>query len=109
MALLFARLISFLTPKIWKRDLNSIPLQWLDGKLPMPDIAKILVDNIAARPEADMPHSTFIILEGGSQFIINRFYKAVDLNMKSLFCNNKSNCHIVNHEEAYDKIIYTGT
>ena len=54
----------------------------LDGKLPMPDIARS-ANNIAARPEVDMPHSTFIILEKVDLNLLSIvFYKAVDLNMK---------------------------
>src|SRR5687768_6551443 len=45
--------------KIWQTDLTSVPMAWLEGKLPMPDLSKILLNNILRSGEREMVHSTF--------------------------------------------------
>ena len=32
--------------KVWRRDLKTVPLSWLEGKLPMPSIPEMIYDNI---------------------------------------------------------------
>jgi protoporphyrinogen oxidase len=70
--------------KIWNRDLDSIPLAWLQDKLPMPGIRQILLDNIMRKKEAEMVHSTFYYAaKGGSQFIIDRLAEGLDLRLSN--------------------------
>ena len=58
--------------KIWNRELASIPLAWLDGKLPMISPSDIIEKNIL-KLDDDMVHSSFYYPKhGGSQFIIDR-------------------------------------
>ena len=59
--------------KIWNKDLDEIPIDWLKGKLPMIKPIDILIQNIYASKKDDMSHSTFFYpKKGGSQFIVNR-------------------------------------
>ena len=98
--------------KLWNTELENIPLDWLEGKLPMPNVKEILLNNILRRGETDMVHSTFFYpKENGSQFIINRLSK--DLN---IVCNaevekiemRSTGGWLVNSTDYFDKIIYTG-
>jgi protoporphyrinogen oxidase len=37
--------------KIWNTDLAKVPLEWLNGKLPMPELRKVLLSNILKNEE----------------------------------------------------------
>jgi len=68
--------------KLWNTDLSKVPLEWLDGKLPMPEIKTILSNNVLKREEADMVHSTFYYpVYNGSQFIIDRLAQDLDISL----------------------------
>ena len=59
--------------KIWNRDLSKIPMDWLEGKLPIIDPKEILFKNIFSSIEDNMVHSNFYYPKiEGSQFIVNR-------------------------------------
>lgn len=45
--------------KIWRKDLNSVPLSWLEGKLPMPTVTEMIYNNINHVEEKAFVHSTF--------------------------------------------------
>lgn len=97
--------------KIWQTDLTTVPMNWLEGKLPMPDFNKIFLNNITRAGEKEMVHSTFYYpKKGGSQFIIDRLAEGLMIKAdhpveKFEYRNGK---WTVNGEEAYDQIIYTG-
>jgi protoporphyrinogen oxidase len=40
--------------KIWNTDLSNIPLSWLEGKLPMPNLKEMLLSNIVVEEESSM-------------------------------------------------------
>ena len=68
--------------KIWNTNLSEVPLEWLEGKLPMPKVAEIILSNILKKDEADMVHSTFYYpVKDGSQFIINRLARDLDISL----------------------------
>ncbi len=70
--------------KIWRTDLATIPLAWLEGKLPMPNVREIFVQGILRRAEDRMVHSTFFYpRRGGSQFTINRLAEGLDVRLNS--------------------------
>ena len=97
--------------KIWKIDLAEIPLEWLEGKLPMPNKKDIFLSNIKNKKESEMVHSTFYYpKKGGSQFIIDHLLtdqKVISsYEIKSIeFLENKI---VLNQEHKFDKIIFTG-
>ncbi|HKG70118.1 MAG TPA: NAD(P)-binding protein, partial [Segetibacter sp.] len=68
--------------KIWNTDLSKVPLEWLDGKLPMPQIEEVLLSNILRKEERGTVHSTFYYPKrDGSQFIINRLAQSLDIRV----------------------------
>jgi protoporphyrinogen oxidase len=97
--------------KIWNRDLNSIPLAWLEDKLPMPGIRQILLDNIMRKQETAMVHSTFYYAaKGGSQFIINRLAEGVDLRLSNEVVSITPTASevVINGSIKADHLVYCG-
>jgi len=97
--------------KIWQTDLSKIPLEWLDGKLPMPDLKTILISNIIRSKEENMVHSKFWYpKQGGSQFIIDRLSKGLNINTENPISSIKYNNGklILNNNIFTDNIVYTG-
>lgn len=96
--------------KIWNFDLKQIPLPWLDGKLPMPNLKEIILNNILKKEDNEMVHSTFFYPKvNGSSFIADRLSQDLDI-FYSIPVNE-----IIYHElgwlvngQAFDKVIYTG-
>jgi protoporphyrinogen oxidase len=96
--------------KIWNTDLDAIPMEWLDGKLPMPDFNEIVLTNIIREEEEKMVHSSFFYpKDEGSQFIINRLSENLDIeksfNPDSLKIESQK---IIITNKIFDKVIYTG-
>lgn len=97
--------------KIWKIDLSTVPMPWLEGKLPMPNFEEIVVSNIVREEEDKMVHSTFFYpKEGGSQFIVDKLSK--NLNIRTS-CDVKHivkehNKYKIEGEAGFDRIIYCG-
>ncbi len=70
--------------KIWNTDISKVPLEWLDGKLPMPQIKEVIMSNIIKKEESTMVHASFYYPKrDGSQFIVNRL--AEDQNIRLSF------------------------
>lgn len=96
--------------KIWKYDLSELPLGWLEGKLPMPDLESILNANLFRTAEQQMVHSSFYYpRKGGSQFIADTL--SADLSIRYgykiesfTFENDKWSIE----GEAFDRIVFTG-
>jgi len=98
--------------KIWNMNLDEIPLDWLQGKLPMPNLKEVVLSNMLRKEEDKMVHSSFYYpKEGGSQFIVNRLAEALDISVSytvtSIELNNKKLS--INHgDRITEKLIYTG-
>lgn len=96
--------------KIWNTDLRIVAMEWLDGKLPMPNLSEILLSNIVGEEEGEMVHSTFYYpKEEGSQFIINRLKKNINIinNAPIDYIERRGNKLFLQGHE-FDKIIYCG-
>jgi protoporphyrinogen oxidase len=96
--------------KIWKTDLTLVPMYWLEGKLPMPNIQEIITNFYNPKEESNMVHSTFFYpKEGGSQFIADRLTSNLDVRYNSTIAmlTHKDSKWNVNGEK-YDLVIYTG-
>lgn len=96
--------------KIWKVDLKKIPLKWLEGKLPTPNIPEILVSNIISAEESTMVHSTFWYpKKGGSQFIADTLAKGLTINYdQDVSKIEKRGTKWIINKESFDEVIYTG-
>jgi protoporphyrinogen oxidase len=96
--------------KIWRVNLSTVPMGWLEGKLPMPNYRQILVSNIVQKEESDMVHSHFYYpKQGGSQFIINRLLDNLKVNLSSevkLIAKESDKWKVEGQE--FDHVVYTG-
>ena len=96
--------------KIWNTDLKEVPLDWLDGKLPMPNLKEIFLSNIQRNKESEMVHSTFFYPQkGGSSFIAERLAEGLEIkyntNVKKIsYTGEKWNLN----NQLYDFVVFTG-
>lgn len=96
--------------KVWKRDLTTVPLSWLAGKLPMPTVEEIIYNNFNKASEMTMVHSTFYYAkQNGSQFLADRLAEGLQLKLDSEIkklekIENKWNVN----GELFDKVIFCG-
>ena len=96
--------------KIWRQELTNVPLDWLEGKLPMPTVKEILSANIGQVKEMNMVHSTFLYPQtGGSQFIADSLAKGLDICYNSPISEitRYADKWVLNGEE-FDSIIFCG-
>ena len=96
--------------KVWRRDLSTVPLSWLEGKLPMPTVAEIIFNNIYHVKERQFVHSSFYYPKrGGSQFIADTFAKGLNIQYDTNVDNVKriKDGWIVNGIKC-DRIIFCG-
>lgn len=98
--------------KIWNTDISKVPLEWLDGKLPMPQIRDVIVSNILKKEEAGMVHATFYYpVRNGSQFIVDRLAQGLTINLSSplnKITQSDNGQMVVNDEALTDVLVYCG-
>ncbi len=96
--------------KLWGQSLEDIPLEWLEGKLPMPDITEVILSNIKREEESDMVHATFFYpKKGGSQFIVNRLAEGLEIKTSARIGRITSKATGVDvGGEYFDRVVYTG-
>jgi protoporphyrinogen oxidase len=99
--------------KIWNIDLSQVPLEWLDGKLPMPNLREVLFSNIVKKEESSMVHSTFYYpRKDGSQFIVDRLSRGLSINcsyeVQSIEYTSAKLLSINNGDKVVNSIVYCG-
>lgn len=96
--------------KVWRRELSEIPINWLEGKLPMPSVEEIIYNNFNRIAEKQFVHSTFYYeREGGSQLIADRLSEGIDVRygqeIKQIqYCCTQWQIG----SECYDVIVFCG-
>lgn len=86
--------------KVWRRDLTSVPMSWMEGKLPMPTTQEMRDNNANKVEEKAFVHATFWYEKmNGSQYIADKLAK--DLNIVY-------NTDVTNIEKVGDKWIVCG-
>ena len=66
--------------KIWKCDLTTVPMSWMEGKLPMPTTQEMRDNNTRRIEEKTFVHSTFWSEKNnGSQYIADRLAEGLDI------------------------------
>lgn len=96
--------------KVWRRDLTTVPMSWMEGKLPMPTTQEMRENNANKVEEKAFVHSTFWYEKNnGSQYIADRL--AEELN---IVCNSDiTSIKRVNGKwivcgQEFDKVIFCG-
>lgn len=96
--------------KVWRRDLTTVPMSWMEGKLPMPTTQEMRDNNANKVEEKAFVHSTFWYeKENGSQFIADKLAEGLDIRYNSdiqsiKFVDGK---WLVCGEE-FDKVVFCG-
>lgn len=96
--------------KVWQCDLRTVPLSWLDGKLPMPSVEEMRYNNANKIEEKSFVHSSFYYeKQGGSQFLANRLAEGLDIRYNShvnaIACKDGK---VYMNGEEYDTLVFCG-
>ncbi|RYE37123.1 MAG: UDP-galactopyranose mutase [Sphingobacteriaceae bacterium] len=98
--------------KIWHTDISKVPLEWLDGKLPMPQIKEVIISNIVKKEESTMVHASFYYPKvDGSQFIVNRLARHQNIKLACSVADITMKNGLVsvnNGENEADVLVYCG-
>lgn len=96
--------------KIWRTDLKDIPLEWLEGKLPMPKVHEMLYHNMNHSDDNTFVHSYFYYEKnGGSQFIADRFAKDIDIHYSSNICHiGIEGDGVMINDSFFDFVVFCG-
>jgi protoporphyrinogen oxidase len=97
--------------KIWRTDLSKVSMEWLDGKLPMPDLKSVILSNMMREEEAGMVHATFFYAkENGSQFIVDRLAQGLTIQtgtpVEEVYKEN--GLFTIAGQAGFDKVIFCG-
>ena len=96
--------------KVWRRDLATVPMSWMEGKLPMPTTQEMRENNANKVEEKAFVHSTFWYEKNnGSQYIADKL--AEGLNTK--YNTKIDSIEYKNYKwqicgEEFDKVVFCG-
>ena len=97
--------------KIWRRDLSTVPMSWMEGKLPMPTTQEMRENNANRVEEKAFVHSSFWYEKyGGSQYIADKLAQGLnivydaDVNSIVKVGRQWQVC-----DEMFDKVVYCGS
>lgn len=97
--------------KVWRQELDSIPLSWLEGKLPMPSVEEIIINNFNHVEEKEFVHSTFWYEKiGGSQLICDTMARGLDIRLNASvdsISKTRGGKWLINND-IYDIIVFCG-
>ena len=96
--------------KVWRRDLTTVPMSWMEGKLPMPTTQEMRENNANKVEEKTFVHSTFWYEKmNGSQYIADKLAEGLNIIYNSEITSIKRDGEMwfVCGKE-FDKIIYCG-
>ena len=66
--------------KVWRRDLTTVPMSWMEGKLPMPTTQEMRDNNANKVEEKAFVHSTFWYEKiNGSQYIADKLAEGLNI------------------------------
>lgn len=96
--------------KVWRRDLNTVPMSWMEGKLPMPTTQEMRDNNANKVKEKAFVHSSFWYeIMNGSQHIADKLASELDIRYntdvnKIVYVDGK--WHVAG--ELFDKVVFCG-
>lgn len=96
--------------KVWKCKLVDVPINWLDGKLPMPTVQEMFFNNINHVEERTFVHSTFWYeRQSGSQFLADRLSEGLNIQYNSLIDSiTYQDTKWLIDGVLYDKVVFCG-
>lgn len=96
--------------KVWRRDLTTVPMSWMEGKLPMPTTQEMRNNNANKIEEKTFVHSQFWYeKENGSQFIADKLASGLNI----LYNSNIDEIKYQDGKwlilgEEFDKVVFCG-
>lgn len=96
--------------KVWRRNLGSVSMSWLEGKLPMPTVEEMVFNNINQVKEKQFVHSTFWYEKsGGSQLIADRLSGGLNIRYgKTVESLKREKDGWVVQGESFDRVVFCG-
>lgn len=104
--------------KVWRRDLNTVPMSWMEGKLPMPTTQEMRDNNKNRVKEKFFVHSTFWYEKmNGSQYIADKLAEGIDVRYDSPieiieyqdnFASDSIHGKWIVCGEVFDKVVFCG-
>ncbi len=96
--------------KVWRRDLTSVPMSWMEGKLPMPTTQEMRDNNANKVEEKAFVHSTFWYEKmNGSQYIADKLAEELNIKYNSEITSiKKVGYKWVIGDEEFDKVVFCG-
>lgn len=96
--------------KVWRRDLSTVPMSWMEGKLPMPTTQEMRDNNANKVEEKTFVHSTFWYEKNnGSQYIADKLAEGLNIKynseVNSMECKNGK---WIVCEEEFDRVVFCG-
>lgn len=96
--------------KVWRRDLDTVPMSWMEGKLPMPTTQEMRENNINKIEERQFVHSSFWYeRKGGSQYLANKLSDGLEVQLNSEVKKMKytDGKWLIGNKE-FDKVVFCG-
>lgn len=96
--------------KVWRRDLTTVPMSWMEGKLPMPTTQEMRDNNANKVEEKSFVHSMFWYEKrDGSQYIADKLAEGLDVKYNA----NIDNIQYVGGKwiicgEEFEKVVFCG-
>ena len=96
--------------KVWRRDLTTVPMSWMEGKLPMPTTQEMRDNNANKVEERTFVHSTFWYEKrNGSQYLADRLAE----NLNILYNSDIQDVEYdgqqwIIQEQKFDKVVFCG-
>ncbi len=96
--------------KVWRRDLTTVPMSWMDGKLPMPTTQEMRDNNANKIEEKAFVHSSFWYeKKDGSQYIADKLAEGLAIEYNATI----DSLQYVNNQwlvcgDTYDIVIFCG-
>lgn len=96
--------------KVWRRDLTTIPMSWMEGKLPMPTTKEMRDNNANKVEEKAFVHSTFWYeKKGGSQLIADRLAEGLNIQYNADIQTVKyEKGKWLVYGQEFDKVVFCG-
>lgn len=96
--------------KVWRRDLTTVPMSWMEGKLPMPTTQEMRHNNANKVKEKSFVHSTFWYeKDNGSQYIADRLSEGLDIRYNTTIGGIRyDDGKWIVCDEEYEKVVFCG-
>lgn len=96
--------------KVWRRNLSTVPMSWMEGKLPMPTTQEMRENNAYKVEEKAFVHSSFWYeKKNGSQYIADKLSEELDI----IYNSDVTSIEKVNNKwvvcgKEFDKVVFCG-